>query len=218
MMKKLKYFKDYFSLDDFIGMVDIGIKSKNQNKWNNVKLLNADIYIFGSCSNDFFGKKTYDQILDYLYNNKTNPIEEWIKLAEKGTLLPFISKNFKLININRKYEFPIVIEDFDICAGHNFHIIFSKINLTYYVSFWYEDLELAASEYTFFDKNFKSQNKAILFLNNFLIKQMGLNKDLKLKNQNEELNFYKNINKLINTLERNSQKNSRNIKKKRITQ
>jgi hypothetical protein len=62
MMKKLKYFKDYFSLDDFIGMVDIGIKSKNQNKWNNVKLLNADIYIFGSCSNDFFGKKTYDQI------------------------------------------------------------------------------------------------------------------------------------------------------------
>ena len=42
-------FKDNFSVDDFIKIIEIGNKSKNQNKKKNVKLFDASSAIIASC-------------------------------------------------------------------------------------------------------------------------------------------------------------------------
>ena len=196
---KLKYFKDNFSLKDFIGLIEFNKKSKS-NTWHNLKLLEAGVFSLVACSSKFNGKKTYDEILSYLYNKENNLIEYWKNLEEKGTLLPSINSNFKLINPKKKYEFSVISEDIDLAAAYAFHIIYSKVNLTYYISFWYEDFAVESSEYSFLNKSFKNLNKAELFLNKILKKELGLNEKLSMNNLDDKMISYKKINKLISTL------------------
>ena len=198
---KLKFFKDNFSLKDFINLIEFNKKPTKPNTWHNLILLEAGVFSLVACSSKFNGKKTYSEILRYLYNEENNLIEHWKDLEKEGYLLPSINSNFKLINPKKKYEFSVINEEIDLAAAYAFHIIFSKVNSTYYISFWYEDFEAQSGEYSFLNKSFKSLNKAELFLDNILKKKLGLNKKLSMNNSDDEIILYKKINKLISTLE-----------------
>ena len=153
---KLKFFKDNFSLKDFIGLIAFNKKPTKPNTWHNLILLEAGVFSLVACSSKFNGKKTYSEILRYLYNEENNLIEHWKDLEKEGYLLPSINSNFKLINPKKKYEFSVINEEIDLAAAYAFHIIFSKVNSTYYISFWYEDFEAQSGEYSFLNKSFKS--------------------------------------------------------------
>ena len=133
-----KYLKNEFYLDGFLELLEKAIKGNND----------LDYCILASCS---LGKKNHNTLIKELYNPKSNFYETWDRLRESGEILPKLSNNFKLTykRIKRKND-----------AFLTSHVLKSKINLTYYITTYFINLDTEMKPEFLILNSFKSLKDA----------------------------------------------------------
>ncbi len=134
-----KYLKDNFYLDGFLELLEDQIKKDKD----------LDYCILASCS---LGKKNQNTLIKELYNVKSDFFSTWDRLRENGEIIPKLSSNFKLTYKREERKYDTFLTS---------HILKSKINLTYYMTAYFIDLDSSEMKPEFLILNsFKSLKDA----------------------------------------------------------